>query len=111
MNVTTGRIMTAMSLGGILFVASPRPVLADAAKGAEVYTTHQCAMCHKVNGVGGKKGPDLSTVGTARDQQWLEKYLLNPKAMIPKGTMPAAKVTPTELHDLIDHLETLKGGK
>ena len=103
--------MTAIAVSGILLVASPRPALADAAKGAEVYKTHQCAMCHKVNGVGGKKGPDLSEVGTARDAQWLEKYLLNPKSLIPKGTMPPAKVTPAELRDLVDYLETLKGAK
>ena len=104
-------LMTAIAVSGGLVIAWQRPALADAAKGAEVYKTHQCAMCHKVNGSGGKKGPDLSAVGTTRDAQWLEKYLVNPKSMIPKGTMPPAKVTPAELHDLIDHLEMLKGGK
>jgi nitric oxide reductase subunit C len=103
--------MTAIAVSGVLVVASPRAALADAAKGAAVYKTHQCAMCHKVNGMGGKKGPDLSVVGAARDARWLEKYLVNPKAMIPKGTMPPAKVTPAELRDLIDYLATLKGGK
>lgn len=109
--MTIRNFMTAIAVGGALAIASPRAALADAAKGADVYKTHQCAMCHKVNESGGKKGPDLSAVGTARDAQWLEKYLLNPKSLIPKGTMPPAKVTPPELHDLIDHLETLKGGK
>jgi cytochrome c2 len=103
--------MTAIVLGGVFVVASTRPVVADAAKGADVYKTHQCAMCHKVNGSGGKKGPDLSGVGTARDAQWLEKYLVNPKSMIPKGTMPPAKVTPAELRDLVDYLGTLTRGK
>jgi len=103
--------MTAIVAGGVVVIASPRPALADAAKGAEVYKTKQCAMCHKVNGAGGKKGPDLAAVGTARDAQWLAKYLVDPKAMIPKGTMPPAKVTPAELRDLVDYLETLKGGK
>ena len=111
MKVKTRNLITAIAVGGIFVVASPRPALADAAKGAEVYKAKQCAMCHKVNGAGGKKGPDMSAVGTARDAQWLEKYLLDPKSMIPKGTMPPAKVTPTELRDLIDYLETLKGGK
>jgi cytochrome c oxidase subunit 2 len=99
--------MTAIVVGGVLVIASPGPALADAAKGAEVYKSHQCAMCHKVNGAGGKKGPDLSA-GSSHDRQWLEKYLMNPKSMLPKGTMPAAKVTPAELHDLIDYLESLK---
>ena len=109
--MTIRNFMTAIAVGGALAIASPRAALADAAKGAEVYKMHQCAMCHKVNGSGGKKGPDLSAVGTARDAQWLEKYLLDPKSMMPKGSMPPAKVTTAELHDLCDHLETLKAGK
>ena len=97
---------------GVALVAmAPRVVLADAAKGEPVYKSHQCSMCHKVNGSGGKKGPDLSAVGTQRDAEWLEKYLVNPKSMLPKGTMPPAKVTPAELKDLCDYLQTLKGTK
>ena len=109
--VRTRGLIIAIAVGGIFVVASPRPALADAAKGADVYKTHQCAMCHKISGSGGKKGPDLSAAGTQRGGQWLEKYLVNPKSMASKGTMPPAKVTPGELHDLIDYLETLKGGK
>ena len=111
MKASTHSLMTAIALGGTLVVATPRPASADASKGAEVYKTRQCAMCHKVNGVGGKKGPDLSAVATQRDAKWLQTYLPNPKSMVPKGTMPPAKVTPTELRDLIRYLGTLKGGK
>jgi len=90
---------------------APRHAFADAARGEQVYKSHQCSMCHKVNGLGGKKGPALDDVGAKRDAAWLEKYLMNPKSMIPKGTMPPAKVTPAELKDLVDYLETLKGAK
>lgn len=107
MNVGTNHWMAVMAVSAIMAIVSPGPVWADAAKGVEVYKSHQCAMCHKVNGVGGKKGPDLSA-GSEHDRQWLEKYLMNPKSMLPKGTMPPAKVTPAELHDLIDYLESLK---
>ena len=31
--------------------------------------------------------------------------------MIPKGTMPPAKVTPGELKDLVDYVETVKSTK
>lgn len=71
----------------------------------------RCSMCHKISGSGGKKGPDLSAVGNARDAQWLLKYLVNPKSMIPKATMPPAKVTSGELKDLIEYLESLKSEK
>lgn len=55
--MTIRNFMTAIAVGGALAIASPRAALADAAKGAEVYKMHQCAMCHKVNGSGGTKGP------------------------------------------------------
>jgi cbb3-type cytochrome oxidase cytochrome c subunit len=64
-----------------------------------------------INGSGGKKGPVLTAVGNTRDTGWVSKYLVSPKSMIPKGTMPPAKMTPAELKDLVDYLETLKGGK
>lgn len=106
-----GRHVAAVAASIIVSIGSVAPAFADAAKGEQIYKSHQCSMCHKVNGFGGKKGPDLSAVGTARDGAWLEKYLMSPKSMIPKGTMPPAKVTPAELKDLIDYLETLKGAK
>ena len=107
MAVGTKRWIAATAVSTIAALVSPRTAWADAAKGVEVYKSHQCAMCHKVDGVGGKKGPDLSA-GSENDRQWLEKYLMNPKSMLPKGTMPPAKVTQAELHDLIDYLESLK---
>ncbi|MBI2486085.1 MAG: c-type cytochrome [Deltaproteobacteria bacterium] len=33
------------------------------AKGKEIYTQKKCSMCHKIEGVGGKMGPDLSDEG------------------------------------------------
>ena len=107
MNIGTRHRKAMMTVSAIMAIVSPRAVAADAAKGMEVYKSHQCAMCHKVNGAGGKKGPDLSA-GSEHDRPWLEKYLMNPKSMLPKGTMPPAKVTTAELHDLIDYLESLK---
>lgn len=102
--------MTAFAIGAVLLVwRLPGPAFAEAAKGEQVYKAKQCSLCHKINGSGGKQGPDLSDVGTKRDAEWLQKYLVNPKSVVPKGTMPAAKVTPDELRDLIDFLETLTG--
>ena len=108
---TSNHRLAILVFGVALVTVAPRAVFADTAKGEEVYKTHQCSMCHKVNGAGGKKGPDLSAVANTRDAAWLTKYLKNPKAVIPKGTMPPAKVTPAELKDLVDYLETLKGAK
>lgn len=49
-------------------VAAPAPaavVAGNAQHGEQVFRA-QCASCHRVNGVGGRLGPDLSRVGVAR---------------------------------------------
>ena len=107
----TFKRITAIALAAAFAAGAPPAAFADAAKGEQVYKTAQCAFCHKVNGSGGKKGGDLSAVGRQRDAVWLKKYLVNPKSMIPEGTMPPVKVTPDELKDLIEYLETLKAAK
>lgn len=33
--------------------------LGDSARGAELFQTQKCSVCHSVNGQGGKSGPDL----------------------------------------------------
>jgi cytochrome c2 len=103
------RILTSCALA--LVALHPRSAYADAEKGQEVYKSHQCAMCHKINGAGGKKGPALDAVGTTRDAAWLEKYLTNPKSVIADGTMPPAKVSRGELKNLIDYLQALKAAR
>lgn len=49
-------------------IAAPAPaatVAGNAQHGQEVFRA-QCAGCHRVNGVGGRLGPDLSRIGVAR---------------------------------------------
>lgn len=53
----------------------------DTARGKLVFDTKgNCASCHSIGGVGGRKGPDLSNVGQARRAPDLERALLDPKA-------------------------------
>lgn len=81
------------------------------ATGQEVYSTLRCSMCHKVNGAGGKNGPDLSDAGSRRDAAWLKKYLVNPKAENPKNKMPPVKTSAADLDALVAYLMSLKAGK
>ena len=82
-----------------------------AAQGAQVYKTLRCSMCHKVQGSGGKVGPDLTDIGTRRDAAWLKKYLPDPKGTIPGSKMPPVKTTPENLAALVAYLTSLKTGK
>lgn len=97
----------------VLALAGGPTLAADAQvpKGQEVYKTLRCSMCHKVNGSGGKKGPDLSDVGSKRDAVWLKRYMTNPKAENPKNTMPPVKASAEDLDALIAYLNSLKTGK
>lgn len=77
-------------------------------KGKEVYSTHKCAICHTINGVGGKMGGDLSDIGDKKDAEWLTKYIKDPKSVMPEAKMPAFKGSDEELQDLVAYLLSLK---
>jgi len=50
--------------------APNEPPRGNAENGAKLYRT-MCVACHKVNGTGGRLGPDLSRIGTARSREVL----------------------------------------
>lgn len=54
-----------------LAVSTPSdPPRGDAENGARLFRTH-CASCHRVNATGGRIGPDLSRIGSARPRDVL----------------------------------------
>jgi len=60
-----------------------------ASKGKNLYYQNRCDLCHKIGGVGGTAGPDISKVGSKRDKEWLTTQIKNPKANNPNTGMPA----------------------
>ena len=62
----------------------------DVASGRSIFAGHrkaQCLRCHKVNGLGGDAGPDLSKVAerSKGDREFLLESLINPHAKLAKG--------------------------
>jgi putative heme-binding domain-containing protein len=54
-------------------IAAPAPAdppRGNAENGAKVFRAH-CASCHRVNAAGGRIGPDLSRIGSARSRETL----------------------------------------
>jgi putative heme-binding domain-containing protein len=51
--------------------ARTEPPRGNAENGEKIYRA-QCAGCHRVNGMGGRLGPDLSRIGAARSREVLE---------------------------------------
>lgn len=61
----------------------------DVAKGKDLYAKQQCASCHKMDGVGGKSGPDLSHEGARQGSiDWQILHLKGPDKVHPGSTMP-----------------------
>ncbi len=54
-------------------------------RGAALFTSMACASCHKVAGVGGNIGPDLTSIGTTLSPERIVEELLWPDRQIKEG--------------------------
>lgn len=92
--------------------SAPRAAYANA---DEIMAALACIACHKVAGQGGVVGPDLTTIGAARDREYLRRSILDPAADIPEGFPPGVmppnygdQLYATELEMLVDYLAQSK---
>lgn len=65
----------------------------------------ECRRCHKLNGVGGKKGPELTTIFQKKDEQLIRTQIYDPRSVKPDGTMPPAKISDHELDMVVQYLK------
>lgn len=68
----------------------------------------KCSRCHKIDGVGGNKGPNLSKIGAKYDAEFFDKWLTDPKSVKEKAKMPNPELTEEQRSDVIEYLETRK---
>jgi mono/diheme cytochrome c family protein len=65
------------------------PGVPELAEGRRLFETQGCRGCHKLNGVGGSIGPDLTSEGASRrSPKWLESHFLEPNTVSPHSPMP-----------------------
>jgi mono/diheme cytochrome c family protein len=65
------------------------PGVPELTAGRHLFETQGCRGCHKLNGVGGSIGPDLTEEGANhRSSDWLEKHFLAPAAVSTGSAMP-----------------------
>lgn len=64
----------------------------DAERGAEIFA-ETCSRCHRVEGVGGSLGPDLTRITRVRSRDALERAIRNPGASVASGYWPVTLVT------------------
>lgn len=62
--------------------ASAERISGDAAAGQRIFASKGCAGCHRVNGEGGRSGPDLSRIGGARSLAHLRAAVVNPNEKV-----------------------------
>jgi putative heme-binding domain-containing protein len=68
--------------------------LGDADRGKAIFEGKgDCLSCHRVNGQGGRAGPDLSTVGTRRSAELIRTALTDPKMGLVPINRPVRAVT------------------
>jgi len=77
-------------------------------RGAVVFQQMQCRNCHSLDGVGGKRGPELNRVATQMTESQLIRQVLQGS-----GNMPAygSALSPQETTALVRFLETLNGNQ
>jgi len=68
-----------------LNAATARSLTGDAARGAVIFRNKGCPQCHRVNGEGGRLGPDLTRIGEMRSPDYLRRAIIDPGADVPQG--------------------------
>jgi len=78
-------------------VKAPSTAIGSAAHGKELfYGDGNCALCHMVDGKGGRFGPDLTGVGGSRTREALIDSVRNPSRRLASGLTEATKEFPQE---------------
>ncbi|WP_373047526.1 cytochrome c oxidase subunit II [Vulgatibacter sp.] len=122
------------ALMGLLLVAHPaeafdawilaqqRDTSADATSPGARHFERWCVECHAIRGAfpagaTGSPGPDLTHLATRRtlgsatlanNRGNLGGWILDPQPLKPGVRMPASPLSPAELHELLDYLESLR---
>jgi ubiquinol-cytochrome c reductase cytochrome b subunit len=75
-------------------------------QGGQLFYQKGCEYCHTVNGYGGTRGPNLSTIGNQRDAAQLTVRILHGGINMPAF---GGILDPTEVQDLVTFLESRTG--
>ncbi len=88
------------------------PGVPELTEGRRLFETHGCRGCHKLNGVGGSIGPDLTQEGAVRRfPEWLERHFLDPNAVSRNSPMPNFHFTKGQARALTFYMLSLTSGQ
>ena len=84
------------------------PGVPELTDGRRLFETQGCRGCHKLNGVGGTVGPDLTEEGAVhRSPEWLERHFLDPNAVSRNSPMPNFNFTKAQARALTFYMLSL----
>ncbi len=84
------------------------PGVPELAEGRRLFETQGCRGCHKLSGVGGTVGPDLTEEGAVhRSPEWLERHFLEPNKVSRNSPMPNFHFTKQQARALTFYMLSL----
>jgi cytochrome c oxidase subunit 2 len=78
------------------------------ALGRAVFEEEYCSSCHRIDGAGETKGPDLSHIGSRLQEGYLREWVSDPEAFRPETIMPAVQASGKKLDNLVYYLMSHK---
>ena len=115
-------LILTFALGIIVFYFSPAYSAAINKTGMSLFVSEGCITCHRINGIGGTAGPNLSNIGSKRSFTWIKEQISHPSRHFMLGTgftqnnktyvvmMPSFQpIPPSKINALAEYLESLKG--
>jgi cytochrome c oxidase subunit 2 len=89
-----------------------RPLTTRERAGRALFQSQQCGGCHKIRGVGGEAGPDLTEVGLRHSSGWMHSFIESPSRFHLETRMPAYGVpalSHQEIEEIAQYLASLRG--
>jgi len=84
------------------------PGVPELTAGRHLFETQGCRGCHKLNGIGGSIGPDLTEEGANhRSPDWLERHFLAPNEVSSGSAMPNYHFTRDQARELTYYMLSL----
>jgi putative heme-binding domain-containing protein len=80
-------------MAGALVAQGQEQPAGDPARGKALFASKGCQNCHRIQGEGGRLGPDLSEIGSARQPAQLDRSIVDPDAEIAPQNRPFRIVT------------------
>ena len=99
-------LLVAIGLMSSCVQAQDRAALID--RGQRVFRDQGCYGCHTVGAMGTPIAPDLSHIGTKRDQTYLTSWLRDPSQQRPTAHMPKIQLSESEVQAVAAYLGSLR---